>query len=109
MRLCHGFRVDLFPAFYLAYLDQSRLGLIVRHLEYPSRGLVNLGPPCCHCWCGTKSLMFPDQAGRITLSPGETMATVRRRLGSAKKATGKNVQIRRVGGDIYFWEEPVKR
>ena len=51
----------------------------------------------------------PDQAGRVTLSPGETMATVRRRLGAAIKATGKNVRIRRVGGDIYFWEEPVKR
>ena len=51
----------------------------------------------------------PDQAGRITLSPGDTMATVRRRLGAAIKATGKNVQIKRVGADIYFWEEPVKR
>ena len=37
------------------------------------------------------------------------MATVRRRLGAAIKATGKNVQIKRVGADIYFWEEPVKR
>ena len=50
-----------------------------------------------------------DQAGRITLSPGETVATVRRRLGAAIKATGKNVQIKRVGAEIYFWEEPVKR
>ena len=33
----------------------------------------------------------PDQAGRITLSLGETVATVRRRLGAAIKATGKNV------------------
>ena len=45
-----------------------------------------------------------DQAGRITLSPGETVATVRRRLGAAIKATGKNVQIKRVGAEIYFWE-----
>ena len=51
----------------------------------------------------------PDQAGRITLSPGETLATVRRRLGAAIKATGQNIQIKRVGGDIYFWEEPPKR
>ena len=54
-------------------------------------------------------LLGPDQAGRITLSPGETMATVRRRLGAAIKATGKNVRIRRAGADIYFWEEPGKR
>ena len=51
----------------------------------------------------------PDQAGRITLSPGETVATVHRRLGAAIKATGKNVQIKRGGMDIYFWEEPLKR
>ena len=51
----------------------------------------------------------PDQAGRITLSPGETLPTVRRRLGAAIKATGKNVQIKRVGMEIYFWEEPLKR
>ena len=50
-------------------------------------------------------LLGPDQAGRITLSPGDTMATVRRRLGAAIKATGKNVQIKRVGADIYFCEE----
>ena len=51
----------------------------------------------------------PDQAGRITLSPGETVATVRQRLGAAIKATGKNLQIKRVGAEISFWEKPVKR
>ena len=49
-----------------------------------------------------------DEAGRVTLCPGETMATVRRRLGAAIKTTGKSVQIKRVGMEIYFWEEPVK-
>ena len=53
--------------------------------------------------------LVPDQAGRITLSPGETIPTVRRRLGAAIKATGKNLRIKRVGAEIYFWEEPVKR
>ena len=50
-----------------------------------------------------------DEAGKLTPSDGETVATVRRRLGSAVKASGKNIQIKRVGAEIYFWEEPSKR
>ena len=50
-----------------------------------------------------------DEAGKLTPSDGETVATVRRRLGSAVKASGRNMQIRRVGAEIYFWEEPQKR
>ena len=50
-----------------------------------------------------------DEAGKITPSDGETVATVRRRLGSAVKASGKNMQIKRLGLEIYFWEEQSKR
>jgi hypothetical protein len=50
-----------------------------------------------------------DEAGKITPSDGETVATVRRRLGSAVKASGKSMQIKRLGAEIYFWEEPSKR
>ena len=50
-----------------------------------------------------------DEAGKLTPSDGETVATVRRRLGSAAKASGKNMQIKRLGAEIYFWEEPSKR
>ena len=50
-----------------------------------------------------------DEAGKVTASDGETVATVRRRLGSAVKASGKNMQIKRIGAEIYFWEEPQKR
>lgn len=46
-----------------------------------------------------------DQAGKITPSEGETKATVRRRLGNAVKQSGKNIVIKVVGDDIYFWEE----
>ena len=48
-------------------------------------------------------------AGRLTPSGGETVATVRRRLGSAVKASGRSIQIKRVGSEIYFWEVPPKR
>ncbi len=50
-----------------------------------------------------------DEAGKLTPSDGETVATVRRRLGSAVKASGKSMQIKRVGAEIFFWEEPLKR
>ena len=49
-----------------------------------------------------------DEAGKLTPSDGETVATVRRRLGSAVKASGKNMQIKRVGAEVFFWEEPSK-
>ena len=51
----------------------------------------------------------PDEAGRLTPSAGETVATVRRRLGSAVKASGRSIQIKRVGSQIYFWDDPPKR
>ena len=50
-----------------------------------------------------------DKAGKLTPSDGETVATVRRRLGSAVKASGKNIQIKRVGAEVFFWEETPKR
>ena len=51
----------------------------------------------------------PDEAGRLTPLDGETVATVRRRLGSAVKASGRSIQIKRVGTQIYFWDDPPKR
>ena len=51
----------------------------------------------------------PDEAGRLTPSAGETVATVRRRLGSAVKASGRSIQIKRVGTEIYFWDDPPER
>ena len=50
-----------------------------------------------------------DEAGRLTPSDGETVATVRRRLGSAVKASGRSIQIKSVGTEIYFWDDPPKR
>ena len=45
------------------------------------------------------------QAGRLVASAGETTATVRRRIGAAARATGKNLTIRRAGDEVYFWTE----
>ena len=51
------------------------------------------------------------QAGKLQPSKGESVAAVRRRLGSAAKASGKNLVIRRVGEEIYVWvgARPIQR
>lgn len=47
------------------------------------------------------------QAGRLVPGDGETVSTVRRRVGAAARAAGKNLSIKRVGDEVYFWaEEP---
>ena len=51
-----------------------------------------------------------SQSGKLRPGPGETVATVRRRLGTAAKVSGKTVVIKRTGDEIYFWvEQPAKR
>ncbi len=43
------------------------------------------------------------QAGRLQVTEGETVATIRRRLGAAAKFGGKDLVIKRVGDEVYFW------
>ena len=45
------------------------------------------------------------EAGRLVAGAGETTATVRRRIGAAARAGGKNLTIRRAGNEVYFWVE----
>ena len=51
------------------------------------------------------------RAGRLQPGEGESVATVRRRLGVAAKLSGKDITIRRQGSDVYFWiqQEPRPR
>lgn len=51
----------------------------------------------------------PGQAGRLGPNEGERVTTVRRRLGAAAKLAGKNLVIKRVGEEVYFWEEAPKQ
>ena len=48
------------------------------------------------------------QAGRLVAGAGETTATVRRRIGAAARAAGKNLTIKRAGDEVYFWAEKRK-
>lgn len=51
-----------------------------------------------------------EEAGRLRASEGETVSTVRRRLGAAGREAGKDLTIKRVGDELYFWTgEPRKR
>ena len=45
------------------------------------------------------------QAGRLQPGEGETIATVRRRLGAAARAGNKNLVIKRLGTELYFWTQ----
>ena len=44
-------------------------------------------------------------AGRLQVSAGETVGAVRRRIGAASKLAGKDLVIKRVGSEVYFWEQ----
>ena len=50
-----------------------------------------------------------DQAGRLQPTEDESVATVRRRLGVAAKVSGKDITIKRMGQEVYFWEQPYPR
>jgi hypothetical protein len=51
-----------------------------------------------------------DAAGQLELGPEDRSITERARLKAAAKALGKNLEIRRQGNTIVFWEtdEPPK-
>ena len=49
------------------------------------------------------------QAGRLQPSEGESLATVRRRLGVAAKLSGKDITIKRQGNEVYFWVRQEQR
>ena len=49
------------------------------------------------------SAVSAGDAGKLQASGGESPTAVRRRLGAAAKAVGKEIVIRRSGDTIYFW------
>ncbi|MDP7534399.1 MAG: hypothetical protein QGI88_11590 [SAR202 cluster bacterium] len=48
-------------------------------------------------------------AGKLTIGDGETSAAIKRRLGAAAKLSRKELVVKRVRDDIYFWEAEPKR
>ena len=49
------------------------------------------------------------EAGRLQAGEGETIATIRRRLGAAARQSGTSLTIRRTGDGVYFWAAETRR
>ena len=49
------------------------------------------------------SRLGAGEAGKLTPSPGESIAGVKRLLGAAAKQRGAKVTMRTVDGAVYFW------
>lgn len=45
----------------------------------------------------------PGEAGRLTVSEGETTQALRRRLNAAAEALGTTLDVRRTANAVYFW------
>jgi hypothetical protein len=45
------------------------------------------------------------QAGKLRLTEGEKIASVKRRLGDAARLAGKDLTVKRAGDTLYFWPE----
>ncbi len=45
----------------------------------------------------------PGEAGRLTVSEGETTQALRRRLNAAAEALGTSLDVRRTANAVYFW------
>ena len=55
------------------------------------------------------SLPF-GRIGKVVPSEGETLSTVRRRLGDAIRRSGRNMEIKRADDAVYYWmREPRRR
>jgi len=51
----------------------------------------------------------PGKAGVLEVGEGETTQAIRRRLGAAAEALGKQLVVRRADGIIYFWTSDGRR
>ena len=49
------------------------------------------------------------EAGKAVPSDGETLSTVRRRLGDAARLSGTDVEIRRTDDGVYYWLKERRR
>ena len=48
-------------------------------------------------------------AGKVVPVEGETLSTVRRRLGDAVRRSGRDIEIRRTQDAVYFWMKQGRR
>ena len=82
------------PDFELVPLDEARLQASLTG----SRGAIMKE------YLGYIDQLQGGQAGKLRAGEGETTAAIRRRLGAAAEQAGKELVVRRVGHEVYFWE-----
>ena len=82
------------PDFELVPLDEARLQASLTG----NRGAI------VNEYLGYINQLQGGQAGKLRVGEGETTAAIRRRLGSAAQQAGKELVVRRVGDEVYFWE-----
>ena len=51
----------------------------------------------------------PGLAGKLEPGEGETTQAIRRRLAAAAEALGKELEVRRTAGAVYFWAPDAPR
>ena len=60
-------------------------------------------------YVGYISQLRSGKAGKLQAGYGDTIGSIRRRLGEAAKLSGAELVIRRIGDEIYFWKQPQGR
>ena len=51
----------------------------------------------------------PGEAGKLEAGEGETTQAIKRRLGAAAQALGKNLDSKSAGSTVYFWSSDGRR
>ena len=54
-------------------------------------------------YLGYMNQLQDGQSGKLVATADEKIGAIRRRLGAAAKVAGKDLVIKRVGNEIYFW------
>ena len=62
-----------------------------------------------HEYMGYVQRVPPKEAGVLEAVEGETTQAIRRRLGAAAEALGKELVVRRAGDTVYFWASDGRR
>ena len=85
------------PTFDLVALDEAR----VKTTTGKRAGIIKE-------YSGYLEQLKTGRAGRLQAGAGETIGAVRRRLGAAARLAGKDLTIKRVGDEIFFWTKSGK-
>ena len=86
----------------------------------PTFGIVPIGEARANTVAGQRAALLQEYAGYIQRVPsgeagklepgeGETTQAIRRRLTAAAETLGKDLEVRRTAGAVYFWPSDGRR